>query len=320
MNAFSPETDFRKEIVVLGVSAFLMAISASYIPFFGLLLASLSPAPLIILFFFLGRKAGLLVASVIFGAISLFLGTAFGALFILQYGVLGLVIGEAIRMNYSVMRILSLGSAVPPFVWFVVLGIFLVGSGASLFTVVETVIQANIENTIQLYKNAGLDFKHLEIIKREPSAISRLVIGALPSVLLISSFFSAFINYSLARWAVKKRYGIKWRRVQALKEFLIPDYLVWGLILGAFLTLASPGVLRLLGVNTSLVMLILYCVQGFAVVSFFLNKWGFSSPAKIFVYFILGIQPLTLILVTVLGLFDIWLDIRKIRANKPEVV
>ena len=94
-----------------------------------------------------------------------------------------------------------------------------------------------------------------------------------------------------------------------------PDYLVWVLIgCGGFLML--PGsTLKIIGINGLLVLLMIYFFQGIAIVSFFFEKKQFPRLLRIFFYSLIAIQQIILLVVIGLGLFDMWLNFRKIKSQ-----
>jgi uncharacterized protein YybS (DUF2232 family) len=63
-------------------------------------------------------------------------------------------------------------------------------------------------------------------------------------------------------------------------------------------------------------MALAYCIQGMGVVSQFSEKWKTPQIVKLFIYIIIFSQPFSLILITLIGLFDIWLDFRKLRVKE----
>jgi uncharacterized protein YybS (DUF2232 family) len=67
-----------------------------------------------------------------------------------------------------------------------------------------------------------------------------------------------------------------------------------------------------MGLNGLLVMLLIYFFQGIAIVSFYFEKMRLPLLARWVLYFFtLQVLPL----VIGLGVFDMWLNVRKIKSN-----
>jgi uncharacterized protein YybS (DUF2232 family) len=92
-----------------------------------------------------------------------------------------------------------------------------------------------------------------------------------------------------------------------------PELLIWGLIAAGFAVAFATGGLQDVAINVLIILLPLYFLQGLAVVEHFLARKGLSPPLRGLSYlFLLVINPLPVI-VTGVGIFDLWADFRKPR-------
>jgi uncharacterized protein YybS (DUF2232 family) len=81
--------------------------------------------------------------------------------------------------------------------------------------------------------------------------------------------------------------------------------------------LLIPGSsLKMLGLNGLLVLLTVYFLQGIAVVSYYFEKKKFPRALRLFLYTLIALQQFILLLIVGLGLFDMWLNFRKLKTNK----
>jgi uncharacterized protein YybS (DUF2232 family) len=80
----------------------------------------------------------------------------------------------------------------------------------------------------------------------------------------------------------------------------------------------STGI-RLVGINGLLVLLTIYFLQGIAIVSFFFEKKNVPKGIRVFVYVMIGFQQIFLLVVICLGLFDMWINFRKINTNETNL-
>jgi hypothetical protein len=72
---------------------------------------------------------------------------------------------------------------------------------------------------------------------------------------------------------------------------------------------------KIIGLNSLLVILVIYFFQGIAVVSYFFEKKRFPTFLRLIFYTLLAIQQLFLLCVIGIGLFDIWINFRKLNVE-----
>ena len=76
--------------------------------------------------------------------------------------------------------------------------------------------------------------------------------------------------------------------------------------------------IRLVGINGLLVLLTIYFMQGIAIISFYFEKKGLPRFVRVVLYAMIAFQQLFLLVVIGIGLFDMWINFRKIDTNKHE--
>jgi uncharacterized protein YybS (DUF2232 family) len=85
--------------------------------------------------------------------------------------------------------------------------------------------------------------------------------------------------------------------------------------ISAFLPL--PG-LQIIGLNGLLLVSLIYFMQGLGVVVFYLQRASVPPLLRSLAYVLLVIQPLFLLGVAALGLFDLWIDFRHTGKKQEE--
>lgn len=107
-----------------------------------------------------------------------------------------------------------------------------------------------------------------------------------------------------------------------LLEFRLPDYFIWIAMIGfllSFQDFGSPG-LSIFGINIVNIGIVLYFLQGLAVVEVFLIAIRAGSIFRAVLYFF--VVGNLFILVSLIGFMDFWLDFRrrliKFRKSKTE--
>ncbi len=144
----------------------------------------------------------------------------------------------------------------------------------------------------------------------EVMALQGLIFPALLGLATLSGL-------GLAWWLYVRLNRIPHHGVGPLKEFRFNDQLVWVLILGLVVVLASSGLWERFGTNAVVFMGALYTLRGVAVVLFLAG--GISLLGGILLA--LGLLLLTPVLIAgafVIGLGDTWLDLRN-RRREPSL-
>jgi uncharacterized protein YybS (DUF2232 family) len=71
--------------------------------------------------------------------------------------------------------------------------------------------------------------------------------------------------------------------------------------------------LKLIGINGLLVACVIYFFQGIAIVSFFFEAKRFPRLLRVMIYSLIAVQQILALIVIGIGLFDLWLDLRKLK-------
>jgi len=99
-------------------------------------------------------------------------------------------------------------------------------------------------------------------------------------------------------------------------QWKLPEQMVWGVIVAGFSLVIPWPPLKIAALNVLIALLPLYFLQGLAIVAAFLVKRNLPPFIRGMVYVLIVIlNPLPL-LVTAMGVFDLWVDFRKPRIKK----
>jgi len=103
---------------------------------------------------------------------------------------------------------------------------------------------------------------------------------------------------------------------RAFQEWKAPEPLVWVLIVAGFLVVFVEGLPGTFALNLLVILLPVYFLQGLAVIDCFFRRKAFSPIFRAVGYVLVTlVNPLPL-LVTGIGVFDLWADFRKPRKPK----
>jgi uncharacterized protein YybS (DUF2232 family) len=163
------------------------------------------------------------------------------------------------------------------------------------------------QDMIKFYKEFGIKETELEILKEMNIVLPKIMPFLIVTISLILSYF-----YFLVIQITLKKIGYLPPSLPPFKLWRANFHLIWGFIIGKFLTLIkiSPeNFLFSLGINLDFIFSFLFFVLGLSVVAFFLDKYKIPLIFKGIVYMIsifLGV------FLYWLGVLDIFFNFRKI--------
>ena len=105
---------------------------------------------------------------------------------------------------------------------------------------------------------------------------------------------------------------IRYPEFDSLDRWKAPDNMVWAVIASGFALFFLSGNIRLLAINALIIMMAIYFFHGLSIVLFFLDRYHVPTWIRIGIYLLILIQQLFLVVLILAGLFDQWIDIRKI--------
>jgi uncharacterized protein YybS (DUF2232 family) len=266
-------------------------------------LVSLLPVGLALVFRGLGAAAVASVVAVLAGA--LVVDTTLGAVVALRYGFPGVVLGVALarRLSLPLTLILVTGASLAGLL--LLLAVYLppgVGFGRFL----ERQLDSHVQGLEALPGRFGMPADPAWVAESAQLAAA-IMKKAGPAIVLAGLLVTALVNYLLARLCLRGQ-GFR-----SFAEESVPDHLVWGVIVGGTLLALGRDALWGVGLNVLVALMPLYAIQGLAVLRHLFQKARLPRPLQGVGFVLFALQPLLLVPVACLGLFDLWVDFRKIR-------
>ena len=301
--------------------AFLSAITAVlflaslYIPLLGTLISFLCPLPIIILCLRHNLKIASLSLMIAFFLVSLLAGPFQGLIAVLGFGALGLALGIAIKRKLSLMEIMMIGSAASFIskIILILVGLWIMDINPLLMGIEQ--IDQSINQTLSLYQNMGLDPEQLETFKQTIMQSIELLKIAFPAMLVLASCFDTLINYWVAG-KILKRFGYQLQPLIPFHQWRATRSFFWSYLLGLLLLLINTGyeiaLLQRIGVNIQLLFSVIFLITGLSVVAYLLKHYKIKSVFRWLIYIFIFMQPFLSLVVTWIGLFDVWFDFRSL--------
>jgi uncharacterized protein YybS (DUF2232 family) len=189
------------------------------------------------------------------------------------------------------------------------------GSGASPTEFVDAQIDKEIEQAVTLMERlAGADPspEETEAFREMIARMSDLMHRGYPGMLVVVCGVLQLVTVGLLALLARP----KTLPGPPLARWRSPELLVWALIAALFAVLFASGTLQTVAINVLIIILPVYFLQGLAVVEHFLARTRLTTPLRAFSYLmLLLVNPLPVI-VTGVGVFDLWADFRKPRLKK----
>jgi hypothetical protein len=300
-------------VLLSGVLTFLSVLT----PGEGLVLTTLIPTPLIILAVkYPGRTVWGLIGLEA-GALWL-LGDFPAGFFFGQYAAIALVLAWGVRRGIPLAPTI-MGSVLLPLI---LGGLLLVSYGVITQQSVFLLFTRHLDQTLQAVQEQ-LQTLTVETAVQSDARLSlrqtlpQFLRTTFPALVVINYLFTNVLNYGLARSYCARSQPPHSFGIPPLTHWQVWEYLVWVFLLsGVMLMLPWPGA-SVIGWNVFLVTLAIYFLQGLAIVTF----WGQRLPLAAGVRgVVIGLAlvmtgPLGGLLCIALGLFDLWVNFRRLQRS-----
>ena len=299
----------------------LLALVGIYIPPLQFITNLVWTLPIIILIIRNGTKVGVMATVVAGLLVFLFSDPVKALLLLLQFGAVGIVFGVLFKNKASAGKtlfygtIVSLISTVISFSFsFAVTGIDIVQWKHDL--------EGSMGSVFEMYKQLGL-MERLKASGVSEAEIKEMLKSymewfqlLLPAIVVVSSLFSAFINFVVARMVLRKL-NFTVPELPPFRMWRLPWYWIWVFIAGLAVVLLGNyteiSLLTTIGKNILYIYFPLVVVIGASVLTFYFKSENVSPLFKGIAIFLMIINfPLALLIILSLGLFDPLLDYRKL--------
>ncbi|MZH41247.1 MAG: DUF2232 domain-containing protein [Nitrospinae bacterium] len=302
-----PSKNLPVILVVILVFALLV------FPPLGALIGVLSPFPLVFIYLQRGRQVGIALVALVFAVLLVLVGSSQAMLFLAEYALMALVLGESIRIQLPGDRCIVGSALVSGIVSMILLATLLGDQDTSIREFFEKQVRAHFSQSIEAFNSMGEDKAEVEEMKKFAERAAEGFATAYPAFLLIGSLVGAAANYALIRIVWLRLYGPGLFSERTFSEWICPENLIWGFILSGAALFLGQGVISDAGLNVFLIMLGIYFAQGLSIVVHFLKVRNVPTFFWFVLFILIFVQPLLIGLVAGLGVFDIWADFRKLR-------
>jgi uncharacterized protein YybS (DUF2232 family) len=293
--------------------AFFLAGGA--IPLLGGILMMLAPAPIII--YAVGRPTPILRAI-----IAVLLAAAFVAILAGPFAGLGYLVsfglGAAVacyllerRSSFEVIAAVGAGAMVAASV---MAALAMMGGPDALIKTVHDELAQGMARGQDLYKLLGM---RATIPADTQASIISLTVRLSPAFALLLAASAMLLNLRVFwRWGGQQR--LAYSLFGDLSRWSAPEWMVWLLLAGGFGWFIPVPALSDIALNGFICVAAVYFCQGLAIIGFYFQSLAVPSIVRGIIYFVVFAQPVVAALVCIAGVFDMWIDFRRLKPPSPE--
>lgn len=264
-----------------------------------------------------GSTAGGMTVTLTLLGVLLTGGPTQGIMYLVQFGIPGAVLpwllnrgmawDKAVVVVLSAMAAASLGALL----------VFSAVAGESPLSMVDGLIDKEIAQTStvmqEMFAGADLPAEQEKEVARAVENMATFLQKAYPGIVITVAGLMTLGLVLLLALLARGRYALPGK---SFPQWKAPEQLVWVLILSGFIVAFADGMLATVGLNVLVILLPVYFLQGLAVIDCFFRRKAFSPVIRTIGYLLVTlVNPLPM-LVTGIGVFDMWADFRKPR--EPE--
>jgi uncharacterized protein YybS (DUF2232 family) len=309
-----PAAVSKDVLVGVALTSFLFLFSVK-MPILGFVAAIFMPLPVLFYRTKLGRNAGAVVPVLSAVLILTILGEpSFDVLFFFELLWLGYVISELYEKKLPVEWTVAFAGLAVLGTAFTGVLVYAGSVGKGLVALAAGYVAHNLELTLRLYEQMGMPEDNLQAITRLMPSLQHYLVRVIPALVVASTLFVTWTNILVSRPVLRKS-GLAPPDFGPLNRWQSPDQLVWVLIACGGSLLVPNQLFSVIGLNGLLVLAVIYFFQGMAIISFFFQAKQIPPAIRVMLYGMIALQQMLLLAVIGLGLFDMWLDFRKLNPS-----
>ncbi|MBN2706106.1 MAG: DUF2232 domain-containing protein [Deltaproteobacteria bacterium] len=238
------------------------------------------------------------------------------AVYFFEFGLSSLILDDLLQRRRLGVETLFLSAGLTTFIVILLMLWVSYGQGLTPVALAENFMKANIAGVVTIYENIGVPREQLDTLKLAADAVAAWAGSFFPTLLFVGFYLIHNVGFGAARFFYNRRHGHPPEILRNLSEFAhlqLPQVMVWPLIvaLGALFFFPLSGFWQVAALNGAGLIAFAYLIQGLAIVQFTLAAFDLSLIQRSFIFFFFLAFQFLLVLLILLGIFDIWFDFRK---------
>jgi uncharacterized protein YybS (DUF2232 family) len=302
------------DVMGCAAAAALLLMASAWVPIVGPVIGLFTPLPFLYYASKLGTRSGAKTVALTL----LFLGLAADTaghgrmiFFLLEFGLLGFFMSEVYRRGLTFGSTIFFSTSFALLVSAVILYLMGVYHQTGPVELVISSLRRNIESAIQAYDQVGLVEGQVDQLHEYARLLTELISRIYPALLIIGTGLVVWMNVVVSR-AVFRIGKLDYPGFGPQDRWRAPEHLVWGFIASGFFLFLPSGTVKLLAVNSLIVISMIYVFHGVAIALFYMKKYNVPAWLRWIFYLMAAVQQLFVLPLFLAGLFDQWIDFRRI--------
>lgn len=284
-------------------------------------LSGLLAIPVFIMLALYGTAKGTLVirnGAILAAACAFILNLLPGTIFSLTLVPLGFSLNKSAEEGDNEIRTGMQGFIVLALSWLLFWVIYGIAQEMNPYTHLLQVLDSGFIQTFEVYgRNSDIPLETQVQLEKLALELREIIPKILPGILACTLLLTVWLNMlcSISLLQKLKPGTVPWKKYS---EWRLPERVVWLPIIAGFAWAIGDGIINSAGLSLILVSTLLYFFQGLAVLIFFMDRWKTPLYLKILIYGILIFQSYGLLLLSIAGIADVWIDFRRRHKNDDQ--
>jgi uncharacterized protein YybS (DUF2232 family) len=293
----------------------MLFIAGSVVPIGGAL--AMIFAPLAVMDYAIGREDWLrrsLATVVAVGAVvALAVGWPAGVAYLVTFGLASVIICHMVENRRPFELVVLVTSAA-----MLIAGTFAsfaaAGSPAALAEALRHALSAGMTRGEEFYRLLGMDNP---LTAEARANVLDVTMRLSPALVALAAACAVLLNLTVFwRWLDRGRLG--YRLFADLARWSAPEWLIWVLLATGFALFVPVAAISTIALDGFICVAAIYFCQGIAIMAFYFKMLSMPGLARGLIYFVTAIQPVLAALVCAAGIFDLWVDFRRLKPQSPE--
>jgi uncharacterized protein YybS (DUF2232 family) len=293
--------------------AFFLAGGA--IPVLGGILMMLAPAPILV--YAVGRPnpnpRAIIAVLLATGLVALLAGPFAGLGYFVSFGLATAIACYMLerRSSFELIAAVGAGAMVAASV---VAALVTMGGADALIKTVHDELAQGMARGQEFYKLLGMQ---TTISADTQASVISVTMHLLPAFALLLAAGTILLNLRVFwRWTGPQR--LTYNLFGDLSRWSAPEWMVWLLLAGGFGLFIPVAAISDIALNGFICIAAVYFCQGLAIIGFYFQSLSVPSIVRGIIYFVVFAQPVVAALVCIAGVFDMWVDFRRLKPPSPE--
>jgi len=299
-------------------AAFLSAalfLAAAVVPLVGAIASLFAPVP--VLLFSVGfakaRSRAALVILIAAAAVMVLGGWIATLAYLMTFGLAAVVICDMLERRKPFETIV-LVTAMVVLAASVITAFAMAGSVEGLARSVREALATGVGHGHDFYKVLGIE---TGMAHEAEAGLVDTMLRLCPALVAMCAGFGALLNLALF-WRLGGRQRLDYPLFGDLVRWSTPEWLIWVLLAAGFGMFVPVPALAVAAMDTFVCVAALYFCQGVSIMAFYFKALVIPPWVRGLIYFVTIIQPVLAALVCAAGIFDLWVDFRRLKPPSQE--